>query len=163
MIPADFLMVPESQFGLRHLRLHPVWARFYEPDDAKIVYSWGVDPVAFQNLLNSHHTGNDHAMFPVLRFDPLPDDLLELYVRAAFTAPRGEVLDGYIMADAHFICIYPTESTWFSFSLWGAMLESELDRYHSDGGQLPLFPLHFSTPYRLADGRELRGEFAPKG
>ncbi|MHC4879977.1 MAG: hypothetical protein ACYTGL_26295 [Planctomycetota bacterium] len=158
----QFEMVPESQFGIEHLRSHPVWARFYEPDDIDVAVSWGIDRGRFTQLLERFHDGSDHAMFPVLAFEPLPDDVLDVYVRSWFTPFRGDDIDGYIDAEGLFVCLYPDDATFFSFTSNGIRLADELRRFQLRSPSVTLFPLRFSTPYRRADGTQLVGVFDPR-
>jgi hypothetical protein len=159
--PEHFDMVPESQFGIQHLRSHPVWARYYEPDDIDVACSWGIDRDRFIRLLDRFHDGSDHAMFPVFAVDPLPDDVLDVYVRSQFTPSRGGDLDGYMDAYAHFICLYPDDVTSFSFNSTGALLADELRRFQSRLPSVTLFPLQYSAPCRRAGGADLVGVFDP--
>jgi len=159
--PDRFEMVPESKFGIEHLRSHPVWARFYEPDDIDVACSWGIDRERFIHLLERFHDGSDHAMFPVFVVDPLPDDVLDVYVRSQFMPSQGNDLDGYIAADADFVCLYPDDETSFSFNSAGTLLADELRRFRSRWPSVTLFPLEYSTRYRGADGTDLVGVFDP--
>lgn len=160
--PDHLTCVPESEFGLSHLRLHPVWGRFYEPSDIDIACSWGVDREAFKRELERVHTGSDHAMFPVLRLDPLPDDVLDVFVRASFTPRIGRVFDGYVSANANFICLYLEEQIYLSINSAGTMLAEEIRKCREIIPGVTLFPLRYSTPYRLADGSLLSGDFEPR-
>ena len=51
----DFVMVPESKFGIALLRTHPAWARYYEPDDIGVSCSWGIDRADFLRHLELGH------------------------------------------------------------------------------------------------------------
>ncbi len=162
LTPDRFTMVTESRFGMSELRLHPVWARFYEPSDIDIACSWGIRRDVFQRILEEVHTGNDHAMFPVFSLDPLPDDVLDLNVLASFTPSRGPIWEGYATGDAHFICVYATDSTFYSFNSTGTLLAEELYKFQRAHPEVELFPLQYSTGYRRSDGSELSGMFDPR-
>jgi hypothetical protein len=108
-------LVPESDFGERQLQEHAVWARYYDPDEIEEVVSWGIDRTAFLKALEQAHDGSDHAMYPVMRTDPLPESL-DLYVRAEFVTPGGRRLTGYINGtEANFVTLFCAKDQ-FSFS-----------------------------------------------
>src|SRR5262245_54695552 len=90
-----FDLVPESRFGEEHIIAHPVWARYDEPDQIDEIVGWGIDRNLVLQKLAETHDGNDHAMFPVLQTDPLPDSL-DIYIRAEFITSDQRRLTGYL-------------------------------------------------------------------
>jgi hypothetical protein len=101
-----FELVPESKFGEPHIVAHPVWARFYDPDEIDEIVGWGIDRDTLIRRLNEKHDGSDHAMYPVLQTDPLPESL-DLYIQADFVTPDGKQLAGYLSGiEAHVVTIF---------------------------------------------------------
>src|SRR5690348_2876654 len=90
-----FELVPESKFGEQQIAAHPVWARFADPDEIAEIVGWGIDRDTLLQKLAEKHDGSDHAMYPVLRTDPLPESL-DIYIRANFVTPEGRQLTGYL-------------------------------------------------------------------
>ena len=161
-----FTPVPESQFGEYQLQLHGVWARYDHPSEIEEIVSWGVDRSEIMAALAATDSGSDHAMYPVLQTDPLPE-YLDIYVRAEFETPDNQRLTGYVSGKEGFVAFYYANDE-FSFSAitpthFPDINLEELSRFRNAIGDpdAVLFPMKFRTAYRKPDGTPLCGSFTP--
>jgi hypothetical protein len=158
-----YKLVSESQLAKEHFDEYPVWARFEEPSDIDEIVGWGIDREWLVRELETKHDGSNHAMYPVLRTDPLPDPLY-LYIRASFLTPDDMPFEGYLLgAEAIVISIFFSGGLYtFTRNKWLHELNQKgLARIGEAIGDsnLVISPLRYWTEFRDSSGRLIEGVF----
>jgi hypothetical protein len=107
-------------------------------------------------------------VFPIIDFDPIPDDNDGIFVKCNFTLHDGTSIGGVItvrMSDHRvYICKFPEETGQFlniPLQPFSAKEKSNnvdklckrLDK-NPDG----IFPLKYKTPFKFSDGKLLKGK-----
>lgn len=104
----------------------------------------------------------ENRICPVSNTDPLPDDLDALFVKAAFLTPAGRHLGGYVVADVDVFAVtifLSGQKFGFNVRLTDLAMSTLRELRQAIGEEDPVFPLHFETGFRLADGKQLEGSF----
>src|SRR5262249_44171520 len=101
-----FRLIRCSALSQHDFEEHPVWSEFYDSDEIEEIVSWGVNREWLLRELDRVDDGGEHAAYPVLVRDPLPQRM-RIYIRAVFKTPDEMLLRGYVMnEDAAFIGIF---------------------------------------------------------
>jgi hypothetical protein len=160
----EIRFVSESRFGEDHLNASPVWARYDAPDEIDDAVSTGIDRSTFLRQLDEVQNGNDHAMYPILRADPLPENL-DLYIRADFVTPEGRHLVGCLIGTDGLVVTLYFKKDQYTFSSTGLsdLNLGEFARFQEAFGRSvnAVFPLTYKTPFRTSNGASVAGTFVP--
>jgi hypothetical protein len=154
-----FRLILMSQLGRAHFEEWPVWSEYYEPDELEDIEDWGIDSGVFLAELRALNLGNEHAAYPALRFDPLPERM-RLYIKVQFTTRRGDKLDGYVVnEDAYAGAIFLGEEE-FGFNVmlhdFARQMLNDLAS-HLRTNPTELLPLTFETDIRTSEGNRVAG------
>lgn len=157
-----FQLIPSSQFTYKHLLEYPVWSEFYDFDEREEIIGWGIDAYWLDQELAKYHSGNEHAVYPLLEVNPFPERM-SIFIRARFRTPAGQNLSGYIVNEdadpALFICHGGKE---FGFNR--GLLEWTIEDIRVLQRLLPdpadsIFPLVYETDFTDEEGRRIEGTF----
>jgi hypothetical protein len=103
----------------------------------------------------------DEGFSPVYNYDPLPENLGNLYVKVEFVTPGGVRLAGCVTTPArHFAAVFVGRDA-FYFNARVRPLDAEVDALNRLVPELrrQIFPLHYETKYRFTDQPPLVGSF----
>jgi hypothetical protein len=159
-----FRLIPESQFqGFEPFEEYPVWSEFYDYDEFHEIVGWGIDPDWLTEQLAIHHHGSDHAMYPVLRPQPLPARM-RIYIRAEFTTAGGCKLPGYVVdSDAYIVGLFWARRelifTRGKFALEDNRRACDELRQLANLPEDPILPLQYRTDFLDEQGRPIEGTY----
>ena len=157
----DFRIIPMRDFGRQELAEWPVWSEYQDPEELEELVAWGVDVTSFHDRFRALNLGNEHAVYPVLKYDPLPDDRL-LYLLANFRTRSGHTFDGYLVTEnPNCVGVFVgSEEILFNVNLRD-LADADIGKVARYLGVTPddLFPLTYTTGFRLSDGTLVAGTF----
>ncbi len=138
----------------------PVWSEFYEIDELREIESWGRSRQQFLADIERLNLGNEHAAYPVLKLDPIPDRM-RVYIKARFKCVNGRTLDGYVVnPDAYAFCLFvDREEFIFNVNLkreCDSELVSLAERLRSAIDLVK--PVSFDTEFRDSEGERIAGK-----
>jgi hypothetical protein len=148
-----------SHLGRAHFEEWPVWSEYYEPCELDDLQAWGIEPETFLAELHALDLGDEHAAYPSLIFDPLPERM-RLYIKAVFTTARGDRLHGFVVNDDAYAGAIFLDNDELGFNIrlfdfYSDMLVTLSSRLASTVQDL--LPIRYETGVHTSEGHEVTG------
>lgn len=151
--------IPMSALSKDHFAEWPVWSEFYDYDELEEIESWGVSVKQFLADIEQLNLGNEHAAYPMLKLDPIPDRM-RVYIKAQFTCSDGRKLDGYVINEGTYaFCIFVNQDEFFFNLNLEQMFQSSLQSlaYRVESTINAVKPVSFETGFFNTEGTQIAG------